>query len=191
MSVHGFSFGGPQPQDFFIGGDNCRGVLFEGDQCVARVFFSPKVSGVRAASLTVLTNGESNPVVALVGTGGSLPQGPTGASGPQGPTGPAGKYASINKVTVSGPSSSRKGKSATYTIKIANNGNSKATGVGVKATGKGVSASKGLGAVASGSTGTIKLKIKFKKSGKPKVSFKVTSDNAGGKTVKKTVNVKK
>lgn len=110
MSVHGFSFGGPQPQDFFIGGDNCRGVLFEGDQCVARVFFSPKVSGVRAASLTVLTNGESNPVVALVGTGGSLPQGPTGASGPQGPTGPAGKYASINKVTVSGPSSFEKGQ---------------------------------------------------------------------------------
>ncbi|MCB0868360.1 MAG: VCBS repeat-containing protein, partial [Solirubrobacterales bacterium] len=194
MNVNGFAFGGAQPGDFFIGSDNCRRVLFEGDQCSARVFFSPKTSGTRSASLTVRTNGETDPVVSLEGTGGTLPQGPTGPSGPSGPsgpTGPAGKYASINMVTVSGPSSSRKGKSVTYTIKASNSGNTTATGVGASASGKGVSAGKGLGAIAAGATGTIKLKIKFKKTGKFQVSFKVTSDNAGSKTVKKTVNVKK
>jgi hypothetical protein len=38
---------------------------------------------------------------------------------------------------------------------------------------------------------TVKVKAKSRKSGKVKVSFKVTSKNAGGKTVKKKVTVKK
>ena len=37
----------------------------------------------------------------------------------------------------------------------------------------------------------INLKLKAKKPGKVKVTFKVTSKNAGGKTVKKKIKVKK
>ena len=40
-------------------------------------------------------------------------------------------------------------------------------------------------------TRTVKVRLKAKKAGKVKVSFKVTSSNAGGKTVKKKIKVKK
>jgi hypothetical protein len=38
---------------------------------------------------------------------------------------------------------------------------------------------------------TVKVKLKFKKPGKVKLTFKVTSSNAGGKTVKKKITAKK
>ena len=41
------------------------------------------------------------------------------------------------------------------------------------------------------SKGTHKLKLKAKKPGKVKLKLKVTSKNAGGKTVKKKIKVKK
>jgi hypothetical protein len=38
---------------------------------------------------------------------------------------------------------------------------------------------------------TVKVKVKSRKSGKVKVKFKVTSNNARGKTVKKKIKLKK
>jgi hypothetical protein len=40
-------------------------------------------------------------------------------------------------------------------------------------------------------TSTVKVKLKAKKPGKVKLTFKVTSSNAGGKTVKQKIKVKK
>ena len=42
-----------------------------------------------------------------------------------------------------------------------------------------------------GSMAKEKIKLKPKKPGKVKVTFKVTSKNAGGKTVKKKIKVKR
>jgi len=61
----------------------------------------------------------------------------------------------------------------------------------LKVSGKGFKAKKSVGSIGPGETRTIKIKIKPKKPGKVVSSFKVTSSNAGGKTVKKKVTVRK
>ena len=99
--------------------------------------------------------------------------------------------AKISKVKVKGPAKVKKGKKATYKVTVKNSGNADATGVKVKVKGKGVKAKKTVGTIPAGSSKTVKAKLKFKKPGKVKVTFKVTSKNAGGKTVKKKIRVKK
>jgi hypothetical protein len=53
---------------------------------------------------------------------------------------------------------------------------------------KGSSSSKSVGKIQGGTS--KKVKVRPKKPGKIKASFKVTSDNAGGKTVKRRIEVK-
>ena len=98
--------------------------------------------------------------------------------------------AKISKVTVKGPNKVKKGKKGKYTIQIKNTGNAKATGVRLKVSGKGVSFNTSAGSINPGQTKKLVVKAKFKKKGKVKAQFKVTSGNAGGKTVKKTIKVK-
>ncbi len=99
--------------------------------------------------------------------------------------------AKISKVKVSGPKKVKKGKKGTYKVRISNSGNAAANGVKLKVKGKGVKAKRSVGKIAAGKSKTVKVKVKPKKPGKVKASFKVTSKNAGGKTVKKTIKVKK
>ena len=102
----------------------------------------------------------------------------------------AGK-AKISKVKISGPSKVKKRKKAIYKVKIMNSGKTAATGVKLQVKGKGIKVKKKVGQIPAGKTKTVKVKLKFKKPGKAKTSFKVTSSNAGGKTVKKKITVKK
>jgi DNA-binding beta-propeller fold protein YncE len=99
--------------------------------------------------------------------------------------------AKIGKVKVSGPGKVKKGKKATYKVKIKNSGNAKAKGVRLKVKGRGVSFNTSVGKIVAKKTKTVKVKLKAKKPGKVKVTFKVTSKNAGGKSVKKKIKVKK
>jgi len=99
--------------------------------------------------------------------------------------------ASINKLQVSGPANAKQGRVATYRAKVTNSGNAAATGVRLKVSGRGVSFQTVVGTTPAGKSRTIKVRLKFKKPGKIKATFKVTSSNAGGKTVKKTINVRK
>ena len=99
--------------------------------------------------------------------------------------------ARIKKVGIIGPGKAKRGKKTTYRIKVTNSGNADATGVKLQAKGKGVKANKNVGNIPAGVSKTVKAKLKFKKPGKVKTTFKVTSANAGGKTVKKTIRVKK
>ena len=59
----------------------------------------------------------------------------------------------------------------------------------LKVKGRGVSFNTSVGNI--GAKKTRKVKVKAKKPGKVKVSFKVTLKNAGGKTVRKKITVKK
>ena len=88
-------------------------------------------------------------------------------------------------MSVKGPAKVKKGKKATYKVKVTNSGNADATGVKVKVKGKGVKAKKKVGKIPAGKSKTVKVKLKPKKPGKVKLTFKVTSKNAGGKTVNK------
>ena len=99
--------------------------------------------------------------------------------------------AKISKVKVKGPAKVKRGKKATYKVKISNAGDAEATGVKLQVKGKGVKAKKNAGTIPAGASKTVKVKLKFKKPGKVKTTFKVTSSNAGGKTVKKKIKVKK
>lgn len=98
--------------------------------------------------------------------------------------------ARISKVTVSGPKKGKKGKKATFKVKITNSGRDNANGVKLKVSGRGLRFKTYVGKIAGGKTRTVKVKVRMKKKGKVKASFKVTSRNAGAKTVKKTLRVK-
>jgi hypothetical protein len=92
--------------------------------------------------------------------------------------------AAIGKVTVKGPARVRKGRVATFKVKIANSGNIEASAVNLKVRGKGARVKVVLGTIPPGSARTVKAKVKPKKSGKAKFAFKVTSANAGHETVR-------
>jgi hypothetical protein len=118
----------------------------------------------------------------------SPPSPPPPDSTPPDTTNPKAK---ISKVSVKGPAKPKKGKKATYKVKVSNPGNIDAAGAKLQVKGKGVKAKKSVGKISAGKAKTVKLKLKLKKPGKVKLTFKVTSENAGGKSVKKTVKVKK
>ncbi|MBK8293427.1 MAG: hypothetical protein IPK93_01110 [Solirubrobacterales bacterium] len=99
--------------------------------------------------------------------------------------------AKIRKVKVKGAAKAKKGKKAAYKVKVKNSGNAVARGVKLKVTGKGVKAKKSVGKIRAGKWKTVKVKLRFKKPGKIKTTFKVTSKNAGGKSAKKKIKVKK
>ena len=189
---------GADRNDFIVVVDDCTGESVPpSGSCGVSVRFAPTAAGVRGVTLEIQHNGDSSPLsVPLSGTGGDLPIGPTGptgatgATGPTGPTGPTGA-AGFGKVSVSGPAKAKKGKKATYKVKISNSGNAEATGVKLRVSGRGLSFSTSVGKIAGGKTRTVKVRLKPKKPGKVNASFKVTSENAGGKTVKKKITVRK
>ena len=106
------------------------------------------------------------------------------------PPGTVGK-AKIGKVKVKGPAKVKRKKKATYKVRITNSGFATATGVRLKVKGRGVSFNTSVGKIGAKKTRTVKVRLKARKAGKVKVAFKVTSKNAGGKTVKKKIRVKR
>ena len=101
------------------------------------------------------------------------------------------EQARIEEVTVGGPARVKRKRKVTYTVAISNSGNAAATGVRLKVSGRGLNSKASVGVIQGGSTRTVKVKLKPKKAGKVKASFKVISENAGGKTVRKKIRVKK
>jgi hypothetical protein len=100
--------------------------------------------------------------------------------------------ATIGKVTVKGPGNVKRNRGATWKVRIPNTGNVPATGVRVSAAGRGVKVSGNAGSIAAGKNKTVTLKVKkLRRVGKFTVTIRVTSGNAGSKTVKRVVRVRK
>ena len=99
--------------------------------------------------------------------------------------------AKIGKVKVSGPNKAKRGRKATYKVRITNSGNATATGVRLKVKGRGLSFNTSVGKIGPKKTRTVKVKVKPKKPGKVKATFRVSSKNAGGRTVTKKIRVKR
>ena len=79
------------PEDFLIGSSSCLGAVVFEATCQLTVSFAPQSEGPQTATLQISSNaGAGTKVIALTGTGGTLPQGPIGPTGPQGPTGTTG-----------------------------------------------------------------------------------------------------
>jgi hypothetical protein len=122
------------------------------------VIFSPRAEGSRSATLTALANATTDPTGDTGATGPIGTTGDTGATGDTGPTGPVAPKAKISKVTVSGPSKVKRGRKATYKVRVTNSGNATATGVRLKVSGRGVSVNTSVGTVAAGKTRTVSIK---------------------------------
>jgi hypothetical protein len=92
LVVAGLDFAGPDPDDFFVGSDTCRGPVAPGESCDIGVRFSPQASdGTRGATLRIRSNSLAGPgEVQLSGAAAPLPRGATGQAGVAGPTGATG-----------------------------------------------------------------------------------------------------
>jgi hypothetical protein len=99
--------------------------------------------------------------------------------------------ATIGSVGVSGPKSARKGRKTTYTVRISNTGDAAASGVKLAVTGKGVSARLTIGTIAARGSKTLSVRLNPKRTGSVKLTFRVTSSNAGAKSVTKKIKVRK
>jgi hypothetical protein len=100
------------------------------------------------------------------------------------------REARISKLTVTGPATLRKGRTATFRAKITNSGNAKLTGVRLVATGKGIRLNVPAGTINAGATRTVNLRINPSRTGRINATFKVVSADAGSKVVRKTVRVR-
>lgn len=99
--------------------------------------------------------------------------------------------AKISKLKVKGPAFVRKGREATFRLRITNSGDATATGVRIKGSGRGISARAPVGKIAASMTRTVRIRLRPSKAGKTMVTFRVTSSNAGGRTTKHKINVRK
>ena len=97
--------------------------------------------------------------------------------------------ASISTVRVTGPARAKKGKPVAYRVAITNAGDLSATGVRARISGRGVAVNAPVGAIPAGVTRTITVRTRFRQVGRVQARVAVTSTNAGGMTVIKTVRV--
>ena len=91
---------------------------------------------------------------------------------------------------VSGPGKVGKKKKAMFRIVIRNTGDAAASGLRVKATGRGVNGNRWIGNLPAGSSRTVELPLRFRRGGKTRVTFALTSNDAGRELVRKTVRVR-
>ena len=177
--------------DFDIAANTCSTVTLQpAETCELDITFTPSAADQRFSELEVAFNGAASPLtVTLAGVGAPDPTCPNGTIGT--PPNCVPLQARISGLTVTGPAKLKKGKASTYEAAITNSGNAQATGVELAATGKGIKAGASAGTVGAGATRTVRLRLRpAKKGSRIKTTFKVTSANAGSKTVSKTVKVR-
>jgi len=105
LQISGTTFAGStpplatdHPEDFLIDASSCLSQVAFEESCQLIVRFSPQAQGTRTATFQVASNAAASPtVVTLMGTGGTLPQGPSGAPGSSGATGQKGPAGAAGK----------------------------------------------------------------------------------------------
>jgi len=105
------------------------------------------------------------------------------------PVTPPAPQAKIGKAGVKGPARVKQGGRAVYRVTVANAGTAAATGIRVTVKGRGANGRTATSPVPAGSARTLKVKLTPKRAGKIRLTFKVTSANAGTRTVTKRVRV--
>jgi hypothetical protein len=95
----------------------------------------------------------------------------------------------ISRVTVNGPKKAKRNKATTYTIKIRNSGAVTAKSVWLRINGRGVKFNRKIGVIGANQTRVVRVRVKFRKPGKIRTQFKVTSGNAGSKVIKRFIRV--
>lgn len=125
--------------------------------------------------------------VLTVKTTTTIPDNPDPDPEPE-PAGPA----SMRILSATGPERIKKGKKATYTLRIRNTSENRAREVSARAIGSGVASAKiQLGTMQAGSTQKISVPILFQKKGKIRVVFAVSGEDHRTATQVKFVRVRK
>jgi hypothetical protein len=113
LSIAGAALSGADAADFAVTGDGCAGLSLAYEQsCTITVTFTPAMTGMASATLTLADNESAPGTAGLSGTGVALPPGPpgsagptgaAGASGPGGAAGPTGPQGSAGPTGATGP----------------------------------------------------------------------------------------
>jgi hypothetical protein len=99
--------------------------------------------------------------------------------------------AKIGRVKVSGPAKVKRKRKATYNVTISNSGNAVATGVRLRVSGRGIKFKAPVGRIPAGKSRTVRVSARLKRRGRITVSFRVTSSDAGSRTVRTKITVRK
>lgn len=104
---------------------------------------------------------------------------------------PTTRKAAIGKVSVKGPARVRQGRKTTEKVTITNSGNAAARRVQLRVIGRGVRFKASIGSIPAGATRSFKARLKLNEAGRVKLTFRITSANAGGKSVERVIAVAK
>ena len=99
--------------------------------------------------------------------------------------------ARIGRVQVTGPAKVRNKRAATYTVRVYNSGNALARGVRLQVSGRGVRARRAVGKIPAGRSRIVRLRLRPTRAGRLRLTFRAVSSNAGGRTVRKTIIVRR
>ncbi|MCB0863650.1 MAG: hypothetical protein KDB66_10655 [Solirubrobacterales bacterium] len=106
------------------------------------------------------------------------------------PKPPVARHAVIGRVSVKGPVRLNEGRKTIQRVRITNTGDGAANGVVLKVKGRGVRFRALVGPIRAGSTKVVRAGIRPRKSGRTKLTFRVTSSNAGRKSVRRVIAVR-
>ena len=87
LSFRGLALAGTDPGQFLLEAGGCAATVPPGGSCTVGVRFLPQAVGAFSATLTAQTNGETDPVVPLAGTGSKPALRPPNTSFAKGPAG--------------------------------------------------------------------------------------------------------
>jgi hypothetical protein len=149
------------------------------------------LTGLQPATKYWWTACFDNPADAGVEDCGGIRSFTTLAPDPEDPPDPPDpqESASISRVSVRGPSKLSRGRTATYRVTITNSGGAAASGVRLNVSGRVLAASVPVGSIPGKAVKTVRVGLKPKKTGRLVAVFKVTSVDAGSRTVRKSLVV--
>jgi PKD repeat protein len=135
--------------------------------------------GKRRNGLTITCPGQKAGKVSVVASDGA------------GNTAPATLRVAPLRVSVKGPARVRKGKKATFRVKVSNPSATTVTGARLKVSGRGVRYNVGVGRLAGGKSRTVRVTVRFRKPGRLTSKFLVISNNGGRTGANKRIQVKR
>jgi hypothetical protein len=97
--------------------------------------------------------------------------------------------ARLGGVQLRGPRKVRRGKPATFTVRVRNLGNATATDVRVVGSGRGVRFNAPVGRINPGKLRTVRVRVRATRVGRARLTAKVVSSNAGTRVARKNVRV--
>jgi hypothetical protein len=98
---------------------------------------------------------------------------------------------SIGRVSVTGPTRVKRGRSYTFRASVTNTGNFDATGTRLVVSGRGIRFNGLIGSIAPRVTRNVRFQLRPSRTGRIRFSFRIQPDNASGRSVIRTITVRR